>query len=89
MKKYNSQAEMKALEFSMIRHKGEAIRIVRAEGRELSLTRKDKFLGSVISLATMAPMGRDEDDEAAGTHHAVFRKVLGMTGGPLSINSLA
>lgn len=86
LNKFASEPEKKALEFAVMRHKGEALRLVRALSTKPSSNRKDDLLASIISLGTFDR--RTGSAEAAGMHYQAVRRILKSTGGPLAVNSV-
>lgn len=86
LNKYGSDAEKKSLELAVIRHKGEALKLVRLLSTKASPKRKDDLLASIISLGTFDR--RSGSQEAAGMHYQAVRRILKSTGGPLAVNSV-
>ena len=86
LNKYASDQEKKALELAVVRHKGEALKLVRALSIKSNPKRKDDLLASMISLGTFDR--RLGSKEASGMHYAAVRKILKSTGGPLAVNSV-
>ena len=86
LNKYGSEDEKKSLEVAVIRHKGEALKLVRLLSTKASPKRKDDLLASIISLGTFDR--RSGSQEAAGMHYQAVRRILKSTGGPLAVNSV-
>ncbi|KAH0842174.1 hypothetical protein AYO21_00201 [Fonsecaea monophora] len=86
LNKYATDTEKRSLELAVIRHKGEALKMVRQLSVRASPNRKDDLLASIISLGTFDR--RSGSQEAAGMHYQAVRKILKTTGGPLAVNSV-
>lgn len=86
LNKYASEPEKKSLELAVVRHKGEALKIVRSLSTKSDPKRKDDLLASMISLGTFDR--RTGSKEASGMHYAAVRKILKATGGPLAVDSV-
>ncbi|EXJ56539.1 hypothetical protein A1O7_06883 [Cladophialophora yegresii CBS 114405] len=86
LNKYASEAERSSLELAVMRHKGEALKLVRVLSSKLTPKRKDDLLASIISLGTFDR--RSGSEEAAGLHYQAVRRILKSTGGPLAVNSV-
>lgn len=86
LNKYASDPEKKSLELAVVRHKGEALKLVRSLSIKSNPKRKDDLLASMISLGTFDR--RTGSKEASGMHYAAVRKILKSTGGPLAVNSV-
>jgi hypothetical protein len=86
LNKYATEAEKQSLELAVMRHKGEALKLVRLLSAKLSPKRKDDLLASIISLGTFDR--RSGSQEAAGMHYQAVRRILKSTGGPLAVNSV-
>ncbi|KAJ9615376.1 hypothetical protein H2200_001451 [Cladophialophora chaetospira] len=86
LNKYATDAEKKSLELAVIRHKGEALKMVRLLSTKASPKRKDDLLASIISIGTFDR--RSGSQEAAGMHYQAVRRILKSTGGPLAVNSV-
>ena len=84
--KYATDTEKKSLELAVMRHKGEALKMVRVLSTRASPKRKDDLLASIISLGTFDR--RSGSQEAAGYHYQAVRRILKSTGGPLAVNSI-
>lgn len=83
---YASDREKDALEMAVIRHKGEALQMVRALSVRASPNRKDDLLASIISLGTFDR--RNGAKDASGVHYSAVRRILKSTGGPLAVDSV-
>lgn len=86
LNKYASEPEKKSLELAVMRHKGEALKMVRVLSTKASPKRKDDLLASIISLGTFDR--RTGAQETAGMHYQAVRRILKSTGGPLAVNSV-
>lgn len=86
LSKYVGEKQKKALEVVMMRHKGEALRLIRVLSAKSSPTRKDDLIASIISLGTLDR--RTGSNDTAGMHFMAVRRILKATGGPLAVNSL-
>ncbi|ETI26435.1 hypothetical protein G647_03212 [Cladophialophora carrionii CBS 160.54] len=86
LNKYATEAEKSSLELAVVRHKGEALKLVRLLSSKLTPKRKDDLLASIISLGTFDR--RSGSQEAAGMHYQAVRRILKSTGGPLAVNSV-
>lgn len=86
LSKYASEAEKSDLELAMVRHKGEAIKLVRDLSLRSDPKRKDDLLASMISLGTLDR--RTGAKDTSGLHFAAVRRTLKVTGGPLAVNSV-
>lgn len=86
LNKYASEREKETLELTVMRHKGEALRMVRALSVASSPRRKDDLLASMISLGTFDQ--RTGSKDAAGMHYSAVRRILRATGGPLAVQSV-
>ncbi|KIX01522.1 uncharacterized protein Z518_09248 [Rhinocladiella mackenziei CBS 650.93] len=86
LNKYASDREKSALELAVMRHKGEALKLVRVLSTKLSPKRKDDLLASIISLGTFERRTGSSDN--AGMHYSAVRRILKSTGGPLKVNSV-
>lgn len=86
LNKYAGDAEKKSLELAVMRHKGEALKLVRQLSTKSSPKRKDDLLASIISLGTFDR--RSGSQETAGLHYQAVRRILKTTGGPLAVNSV-
>jgi hypothetical protein len=86
LNKYATEVEKTSLEHAVMRHKGEALKMVRLLSTKASPKRKDDLLASIISLGTFDR--RSGSQEAAGMHYQAVRRILKSTGGPLAVNSV-
>ena len=86
LNKYTTEKEKASLELAVIRHKGEALKLVRLLSTKASPKRKDDLLASIISLGTFDR--RSGSQETAGMHYQAVRRILKSTGGPLAVNSV-
>ncbi|EXJ74397.1 uncharacterized protein A1O5_02693 [Cladophialophora psammophila CBS 110553] len=86
LNKYATDTEKRSLELAVMRHKGEALKMVRLLSASSSPQRKDDLLASIISLGTFDR--RSGSQEAAGMHYQAVRKILKTTGGPLAVHSV-
>ncbi|KAI1622728.1 hypothetical protein EDD37DRAFT_487287 [Exophiala viscosa] len=86
LKKYASDGEKDALDLAVIRHKGEALRMIRSLSVKASPNRKDDLLASIISLGTFDR--RNGAKDASGVHYSAVRRILKTTGGPLAVTSV-
>ncbi|KIW22818.1 uncharacterized protein PV07_11079 [Cladophialophora immunda] len=86
LNKYATDTEKRSLELAVVRHKGEALKMVRQLSSRANPNRKDDLLASIISLGTFDR--RSGSQEAAGMHYQAVRKILKTTGGPLAVNSV-
>ena len=86
LSKYSGEKQKKALEVVMMRHKSEALRLIRALSAKSSPNRKDDLIASIISLGTLDR--RTGSSDAAGMHFMAVRRILKATGGPLAVRSL-
>ncbi|KIX99103.1 uncharacterized protein Z520_05564 [Fonsecaea multimorphosa CBS 102226] len=86
LNKYATDTEKRSLELAVMRHKGEALKMVRQLSTRSNPNRKDDLLASIISLGTFDR--RSGSQEAAGMHYQAVRKILKTTGGPLAVNSV-
>ncbi|KAK5211842.1 hypothetical protein LTR47_003771 [Exophiala xenobiotica] len=86
LNKYASDREKDELNMAVIRHKGEALKLVRGLSTTASPNRKDDLLASIISLGTFDR--RNGAQDAAGMHYSAVRRILKSTGGPLAVNSV-
>jgi hypothetical protein len=86
LNKYATEKEKESLELAVVRHKGEALKMVRVLSAQASPKRKDDLLASIISLGTFDR--RSGSQEAAGMHYQAVRRILKTTGGPLAVNSV-
>jgi len=93
LNKYASDTEKIALELAVMRHKGEALKMVRqlssssiAEAEAGRAQRTDDLLASIISLGTFDR--RTGCKDAAGVHYSAVRRILKATGGPFAVQSV-
>lgn len=86
LSKFSTPSEERALEMAVMRHKGEALKLVRGLSTASNPKRKDDLLASIISLGTLDR--RTGASSSAGMHYAAVRRILKVTGGPLAVRSL-
>ncbi|KAL6250145.1 hypothetical protein RBB50_002446 [Rhinocladiella similis] len=86
LNKYASDHEKDQLNMAVMRHKGEALKMLRVLNTNASPKRKDDLLASIISLGTFDR--RTGAKDAAGMHYSAVRRILKSTGGPLAVNSV-
>ncbi|KIW20426.1 hypothetical protein PV08_01001 [Exophiala spinifera] len=86
LNKYASDSEKDQLNMAVMRHKGEALKMLRVLSAKAAPNRKDDLLASIISLGTFDR--RNGAKDAAGMHYSAVRRILKSTGGPLAVNSV-
>ncbi|KIW38454.1 uncharacterized protein PV06_09415 [Exophiala oligosperma] len=86
LNKYASEREKDELNMAVMRHKGEALKMLRVLSTKASPNRKDDLLASIISLGTFDR--RTGAKDAAGMHYSTVRRILKSTGGPLAVGSV-
>jgi len=86
LQKYTTESEKRDLEIAVIRHKGEAIRMVKHMSAGADTARnKDNLIAAIISLGTLD--NRTGADDTASMHFMAVRRLLRSIGGPLHITS--
>ncbi|KAK5074149.1 hypothetical protein LTR64_006705 [Lithohypha guttulata] len=88
LKKYSNDTEKQELEIAVMRHKGEAIRLVKH--MSIAIERKtqgiDMLIAAIVSLGTLDT--RTGAKDTASVHFMAVRQLLRSIGGPLSIKSV-
>jgi len=86
LKKYNTESEKHDLEVALMKHKGEALRMVKEMSAKADgATDKDNLVASIISLGTLD--NRTGAKDTASMHFMAVRRLLRSIGGPLGIKS--
>lgn len=87
--KYSGPAEKRDLEIAVMKHKGEAIRMVKEMSNDLEKHKahsKDMLIAAIVSLGTLDT--RTGSKETASMHFMAVRQLLRSIGGPLKLKSV-